>query len=410
MNRHEIHNRVAYFSLILLSAAIPTYTIFINIGIIAIIANWFLEGRFKQKIQLLGQRPLVWLFVLLFLLHVVGLLNTSNTEEGLSNVGKKILLLAFPVILGSSSWDLDRFKMKNILLAFVFSCFAVSLFSFGVGVSKYLSEGTTDYLFFEMLMDKVGAQPIYFGMYLCFASAIVFWLLISFELKMIVRLSLVALNVFFILFSILLSARMSLGIIVLISLGGGYIYSRKANALKLFWALAAITIAGGVIILMSVPILTERVMELVNTKFYFSPEENNANGLTLRLVKWQCSIEGLLSHPLLGVGIGDTQDYLQECYKEKRFWGEVYRYNSHNQFFQTALGLGFVGLITLISIVVYQVRTAMKTKFYLLFVFVLMTSACFLTESVLERKQGIVFYCFFGVLMSFYPTKSKDTE
>jgi O-antigen ligase len=108
-------------------------------------------------------------------------------------------------------------------------------------------------------------------------------------------------------------------------------------------------------------------------------------------VKWQCSIEGLVANPIVGVGTGDTQEFLQACYKEKNFWGEVFRYNSHNQFLQSALGLGLPGLLTLVACLWYQTRIAWAKKDYVYLVFIVIICVCFLTESVLERKQGILF-------------------
>lgn len=407
MSRREIHNRVSYISLLVLSASLPTYTFFTNLAITILIANWFFEGQFKSKIDLIRQRPLIWLLVGFFLLHIAGMIFTADQREGWRNVEKKILLLAFPIVLGTSSWDLDKTSIKNILLLFALSCLVVSLFSLGVGFSRYLSDDTTEYLFHEGLTEKIGAQPIYFGMYICFAAVIFFWLLISLELKNIVRFLLVAAIIFLILFSVLLSARIALALLLLISAIGGYNFSKKLHALKLFWGLGVVTIVACVIVVANIPVLKERVMELVNTKFYFSPEENNANGLTLRLVKWQCSIEGLAANPIVGVGTGDTQEFLQACYKEKNFWGEVFRYNSHNQFLQSALGLGLPGLLTLVACLWYQTRIAWAKKDYVYLVFIVIICVCFLTESVLERKQGILFYGLFSALLPFYPV-SRD--
>lgn len=404
MNRHEIHNSISYYSLLLLSVALPTYTGIVNLSIFLLIANWLFEGRFKQKLQLFRERPLIWLILLYFLLHIVSMLYTIDQREGWSIIEKKLLIFVFPLIIGTSSWDLDRSKFTNILVAFALSCFAVSLCCLGVGVSKYLTLHTTDYLFHEALLEPTGAQPIYYGMYICFAAVILFWRLIHADLKATSRLLYIGVIVFFILFTVLLSARLSLAILFMISAVGGYIYSKKIKVLKLFWGLVVLTVIAGVIVVIKIPFLYDRVMELASTNVIYNRAENNATGLSMRLVKWECSFQGFLTQPIIGLGIGDTQEYLQTCYIKRDFWGDVYRYNSHNQFFQTAIGLGIIGLASIFAWLGYESKMAWNRRDYVHVLFIAIVCLCFMTESVLERKQGIVFVSLFSALLSFYPT------
>ena len=126
-------------------------------------------------------------------------------------------------------------------------------------------------------------------------------------------------------------------------------------------------------------------------------------GLSIRLVKWKCSLEGIMEYPLLGVGTGDAEDYLVKCYEQKNFWGmyQQYRFNSHNQYLETGLTLGLIGFALLLCTILFPFSIALKQKDNLLMTFLFLFSFCCLTESVLERQWGIVFYTLFASLLSF---------
>jgi O-antigen ligase len=117
------------------------------------------------------------------------------------------------------------------------------------------------------------------------------------------------------------------------------------------------------------------------------------------LVKWSCSWQGIKENLFSGVGTGDAQDYLQGCYHERNFWGQVFHYNSHNQFLQTGLTVGIFGMLILIFLLFFPLIVAYRKKRTLLFLFLLLVTFALMTESFFERQQGILFFCFFYSLL-----------
>jgi O-antigen ligase len=204
----------------------------------------------------------------------------------------------------------------------------------------------------------------------------------------------------FFVFIILLSARTATMSFIVIILIAGFYLAKTNKKLSWFFGIALILMLISTLIVYNSPFLKERIFDVVDSKLYFDPKENNATGLTLRLVKWTCSIEGFKTNPMMGVGIGDTQDFLQSCYKERNFWGQVFHYNSHNQFFQTALGLGVIGLTGLMFFLFYPLIGAFKNRDYFLIAFLTLVSIACVTESILERKQGVIFVSFFYSLFA----------
>jgi O-antigen ligase len=411
IDRAQIHHKVLYFSTLLLVVTVPPYANLMNVAMIVIILNWVLEGNFSGKYHSLKDKRLFILFSVFYLLHVLSLIYTENLSEGLNNLGQKIMLLAFPLIWGTSSVQLTKNEFNNILKTFVGSTLVVSLVCLGYGFFKFLNENTTAYLLHDGLISLVGAgamQPVYFALYVCFSTSVLIYFLLRYPYSRKAQVGLILLVVYFFGFTILTGARTATLALMVILFGGGYYYSRKIKQRFAFLVFIILLTTMGAGVSMRIPALRERIMAIAESKLYFDPKENNANGLTLRLVKWQCSLESIRSNPLFGVGIGDAQDHLQECYEQKNFWGRLYRFNSHNEYLQSALGLGLAGLLLLLCCLACPLAKAFKTGNYLYVMFLVLISLAFLTESMLERKQGIIFYSFINSFLALQLYENKQ--
>lgn len=408
MTRETIHKRIYLFTLLITVALLPTDSKFINIGIGVLAANWIFEGQFSAKWKLFINRPFAIAMLAFYLLHVVALLWTDNMKDGTFALEKKIPLLIFPLIVGTAVHEIDRSWMNRILGGFIAACFIYSVACWGHGLYLYSTEGTTLYLFGEDMTDWTRLQSIYAGIYIAFCAAALVYYLLSESPGGWRQVGVILLLIYFFFFMILLSARTGTFVFVVVSGVGGCYYAYRHNALKWFLAAMIVLAIGGATVVMNVESLRTRIMSLVETKLYFDPEENNANGLTLRLVKWQCSIEGMMTSPLVGVSPGDSQDYLQLCYREKNFWGQVLGFNSHNQYLQTGLGLGFTGMIVLVICLFAPLRNAWQRRDYLLLSFIFIVAISFITESVFERKQGVIFYSLFAMLLAANPRSNQN--
>jgi O-antigen ligase len=408
IDRAQIHHKVFYLSTLLLVATVPAYANLMNVAMIVMVLNWVVEGNFKGKYHSLKNKRLFTLFVAFYLLHVFSLIYTENMSEGLKNLGQKIMMLAFPLIIGSSSGQLTKKEFNNILITFVGSTLVVSLVCLGYGFFKFLTENTTAYLLHEGLISLLGAmQSVYLAIYVCFSTSVLIYFLLTHPYSKKAQIGLILLVVYFFSFTILTGARTATLALIVILFGGGYYYSRKIKQRFAFLIFIVLLIAIGAGMSMRIPALRERITAIAESKLYFDPKENNANGLTLRLVKWQCSLEAIRSNPIFGVGIGDAQDHLQECYERKNFWGRLYRFNSHNEYLQSALGLGLVGLLLLLCCMACPLWMAFKAGRYLYVMFLVLISLAFLTESMLERKQGIIFYSFINSFLALQLYENK---
>jgi O-antigen ligase len=135
-------------------------------------------------------------------------------------------------------------------------------------------------------------------------------------------------------------------------------------------------------------------------------------GKALRLAIWKCSADIIKHHWLFGVGTGDVQDSLQQSYENRKFYfaSRYNRYNAHNQYIQIALATGVVGLLLLLSCIIYPIwcyKKRFRGNLYLLFILIF-AFICF-SESILEASKGIIWYSFFNSIFAFGYLKSGVT-
>jgi O-antigen ligase len=77
-------------------------------------------------------------------------------------------------------------------------------------------------------------------------------------------------------------------------------------------------------------------------------------------------------------------------------------FNPHNQFLQTAVEIGFFGLLVFFAILFSSIYYGLKYKNYLLIIISSNLLFNSLFESMLQRQSGIIFYCFWLCLLSLY--------
>lgn len=105
----------------MLFGTVPT-----SIPQIILFSNWVFEGNFKEKFNNLKGNKIFWILGSVFLLHILGLVNTTNMEAGLSDIRIKVPLLLLPLVFFSSK-PLNK-KELNLLLSLFVSGIVLSSF------------------------------------------------------------------------------------------------------------------------------------------------------------------------------------------------------------------------------------------------------------------------------------------
>jgi O-antigen ligase len=131
-----------------------------------------------------------------------------------------------------------------------------------------------------------------------------------------------------------------------------------------------------------------------NPTTFVSDTTNADNGSSVRLIMWTISTQVLTEHPL-GVGTANVDDYLYtKLTKLKQYKLAKKYYNPHNQYLQSGIEIGVIGLAVLLLLLIKATNLAWKQRNYLLLFIVVNLAFNMLFESMLQRQSGIVFYTF----------------
>jgi O-antigen ligase len=145
---------------------------------------------------------------------------------------------------------------------------------------------------------------------------------------------------------------------------------------------------------------------------YFIPKNNSdetlMNNVNARYESWKSALQIVKQHPLLGVGIGDSQQELLKKYKESNFTvGLQNNFNVHNQYLELWIVGGIIAFVCFILFIVLESQQAwLSDNYLLLFLLYLFSVFCF-TESVLLGQLGRIFFLLFLCITRNYPLKKQ---
>jgi O-antigen ligase len=116
-------------------------------------------------------------------------------------------------------------------------------------------------------------------------------------------------------------------------------------------------------------------------------------------------------HPILGVGTGDDKEVLNNyfiAHDMARYASE--NLNAHNQFIQTYLSNGLLGLVSLVLLIGQPLYMGFRRDHSLTILVVFPFIIYGMTEVFLGRYQGVVFFALMHQLfVSHLVTQSKPT-
>lgn len=127
---------------------------------ILLAALWLAEGNFGQKWKAFRSRPEIWVFLLLYLIHLVGMLWTTDLSFGMHDLKIKLPLMFLPIVLGTIP-PLSSKELKILLGGFTGAVVLGTFFSLsimlGFGPSDYTSDRETSlfisHIRFALMID-----------------------------------------------------------------------------------------------------------------------------------------------------------------------------------------------------------------------------------------------------------------
>ena len=411
--RRNIHRKIYFALSMILFFVLPLYKKAAPIIVFLMIINWLAEGHFRTKFSALFNDH--WTFPTLFilaisfyLLHLISLLYTENMNEGYFELEKKLSFIVFPLIIFPIySYRFVLGKGKYFLGAYISGALISSIYCFIQALIKYIE--SSDIAMMYYLNFSVFEHPTYYAMYMITALLILFNYLFKEwkNIKTKFRFAIFILLSWFTLMVLLSNSRaaiLALAIVFIFSIIFVILKTKK------YW------IGIAVVVLLSITaISTKTLMPHVFDRFNIGIEEvlhakkiddiKHWNGTTIRVQIYFSSIELIKENFLFGVGSGDVTDALMEKYKKHAFLDAAIRkYNAHNQFLQSFIGLGIIGFIFLLSIILIPFIYAIRQGEFIQIAFILMIIVLFLFESMLQQQAGIMFIVFF---LFFFHSKER---
>jgi O-antigen ligase len=403
MTAAETFAKINFFLLVLLAFALPFNGVFVTLPVAIIVLNWLVSGIAARNLRFFPGSRLAWLFILFYLLHLAGLLYTSEAEAGLFDVQVKLSLALFPLVLFTMP-SLSAMQMRAVLLGLALGCTVAGLTCLLRAYLNYLPAKETYHFYYTYLSWFM--HPGYFSMYVSLAIVGLLWIVWKKPQGRKLQAFYIGWLIFLAVLVVLLASKTSIIFIgvLLIVVFVNMIFIRRRY---LWGAIAVISLLAGVY-LISIVAPTPFTRIRIGIESVFNPGADKG-GAEVRVLIAKAAISVISGDPLIGVGTGDVKSNLLVKYEEMDIKdASSLKLNAHNQFLQTAVGLGIVGLAILLLCLLIPLVKSMKEGYWLYSGFLALVILNFLTESMLERQAGVIFYAFFNSFFASQKAMIRD--
>ncbi|MBK9148637.1 MAG: O-antigen ligase family protein [Flavobacteriales bacterium] len=334
----------------------------------------------------------LWPLSALYILHLIGMAWTDDLAFGLFDLQVKIGLVLLPVV-AAAFLALQPTGMQRAMAAFTFGNMVAMALSL-IGAWRCQAAGGEGC--FSQSTLSFDLHPSYAAWYACWSVAYAGHRLLSGEpMKAFERWCWIASMAALSAFVVLLASKSGvLGMgLVAVWLGARVVMRPGAvvriTLLVAVGLIALAAIRGGSVVMARM----QAALDAVELARAGDPAiYTSAGGSEMRLVAWMCSAERIAKDPL-GAGTGDIKHALADCYAAKGATPALERkLNSHSQFLQGGVALGWLGLLLTLATALVPLAFALRRRDALLSLFALLFLLNAAVESVLEVQAGVVFY------------------
>ncbi|MDP2187318.1 MAG: O-antigen ligase family protein [Sphingobacteriaceae bacterium] len=370
-------------------------------GVLVVVLLWLWTGFSKG-----WQAPTApWLYLLLLFWgwQLIGLVYSRDPNAGMEVLAMQLLLVLIPWQL----FTLKRFEEKWLRLAFYVLWTAALLAAFyliGLGLYRtfthpggHYAVNASYFLYYTGLSEPL-MHPAYLSLLVVMAVVGAFWLRWRGHFS---HGGYWVGQAILLLFLLMVSARMSLLAFVLSMLWlGWYLGWRQGKKRVLLISVLSLGVFAAAVFFVLPKRLQQRFTELSQLSYNIQAESiDDFSGLTIRLAEWEGVWVALQRDWLIGHGTGAGRSALQLAYESIDFKvGLIYSYNAHNQFLETALSNGVLGLLMLLILFAAAFVHARKQENWLAMWFLIFFFLCIQTESMLIRHRGALFFALYLAL------------
>ncbi len=372
----------------------------ILIGILIFISlkNSFQESFYVDKEKRAGI-GLLFVFVVFSVISISYSYDVAQSYKYLARLSL-LFVIPFVILLGERRYEKE--KLNYILALFLHSVFVLAVLTLLFAVIKWINTDNIDniwsFITYTNLSTRIiNHQPIYFSLYIGFALIIGSNKLLNKKRKGNINLLLI--EIFFLfLFLFLLGARTAIFATFVCMMILFVLKSKKKFFIFIFFGVLLFSINYS---------FNESFKKRIDYLLEFKKEFDYSSswsyeGLALRMMTWDCSIDIIKDNFWFGTGIGGAQNLLDECYVNKSYESLVYfkktngtSFNSHSLLLDVFLRTGVLGFTVIFFMFIFFLFHSYKTKNIVLFIFLLFFLLNGITDSLFVREKGIVFFAFF---------------
>lgn len=445
-----------------MSWRIATYAM-IGLFVCTILKGIFEEGFKTNELQYRNKFA-YFIFIAFWVIYAISFLYSENTAEARMQIGKKLSFLLFPLFFMTSNLSyLTKDRVRTVMYCFVIGILALFVINlFWAGYDILFNEAeiirlTSPHKFFKT--DNLVFPPMHrahFSLYTCLGLAFCFVEFINNNsLKLKIFNLLISIVLIISPFYVYSRAGILCSIVILFTLWIWITFVLKKRKTGIISCVIFLTslIIGYFAFPKTIQKFTDAIENIQNGKGDSRVTIRNANRYVIS------------ENILFGVGSGDRNDETMNSYYRykddliseiksinpsdltdnvvddsdstsynEKYVAEVYEHidsiiqkneydnsdvkeylneyriikysikhelNAHNQFSDTIIAVGVIGLILLLSFFIYPIFLWIKNKNFDIVFFSLLLIIAFnsLFESVFERQMGIMFFVFFYFLL-----------
>lgn len=362
-------------------------------------AVWLITLNFGTKFKVLAKNKMASLSLAYFVWVVVGGIYSHYPGEAEKDIILKIPFAAWAILMGSVLLFHERHRQALIKGFALFTATAI-LLNFLTSIYSFILTGDQSQLYFSKLVSFKMIPPHYLGMYINFAYAVVLYRLLVKKTFFGKRwISILLLAIYFIAL-VFLSVRMQFITFVVINLAVfGFFYKEVTILKKTLWASGILILMFSLMMILPGPRsrIVDTVNEIVSFEGMVNDKQTNA-----RKFLWREGVKVCAEHFWFGTGTGEADVALNEKLKpiNAKFWdGKTHyylrdkNYNFHNSYLQHWATHGFIGFLIFMGMFLmpwFQKSTPVEGKLFLT-----VCALSFITESMLQRQAGVLFFSFF---------------
>ncbi|MCX8080461.1 MAG: O-antigen ligase family protein [Bacteroidia bacterium] len=347
---------------------------------------------FKFKTFHLSVIKHAWPMIAYFVLTVISNYVFFNPDDPFSAIEVKLSFLLLPLAFAFYPYHGTEFK-KLLMNAFVSGILFWSIIQLLRSLFLVIIKQNFNFLFYTEFSSFI--HPSYYAMYVCTVLLMInFFELIPNQIKNLKT----WLNLVFPVFVLISASKMGI-ICLFLTL---CVLIMKALKEKFNTALTLIIFIASAILMMT----TIFVIEPIRNRFVFVTDSiempldktSTESNMVRRLV-WIADKEAINKMPWYGYGVANVNKVLSGEYERLGFTGAKSRnLNAHNQYLQTLIGLGWMGLILLLWMHWEMLRAGAETKNYFWITLLIILILNFLVESMLQRASGSIYFSFVYML------------